>query len=109
MADAAPFRLSDGSQLRTDFSATWANFSSTHNATVPDGAAFSASDGGAGIFVSSPSSDSLTIWNQSAGVMLADPGTDGIVLTLNRAVQGVGVTARHRQSVAAQYASILGS
>lgn len=102
-SEAAPFRLGDSSQLRTDFTASWASFSSTHNTAVPDGVAFAASDGGAGIFISSAGTADLTIWNQSAGVMLADPGPDGIVITLNRAVQGVGLIARHRNFVAAQY------
>lgn len=101
---AAPFALEDASQLRADFSTAWSAFSSVHNTPVPDGTVFATSIGGPGISVSSTSSANLTIWNQSAGVLLADPGPDGITLDLNRSVQGVGLWIQHRQAVAAEYA-----
>lgn len=100
---AAPFALEDASQLHPDFSATWSAFSSVHNTAVPDGTVFATSIGGAGIAVSSASSGDLTIWNQSAGVLLAGPGPQGIILDLNRSVQGVGLRIQHRQAVAAEY------
>ena len=95
---AAPFAVEDASQLHSDFSANWSALSSVHNTAVPDGTVFATTDGGAGITVSSASSGNLTIWNQSAGVLLAAPGPEGITLDLNRAVQGVGLRMQHRHT-----------
>ena len=47
--EAAPYALDNGSQLRNDFSISWAGFSTAHDAGVPDGTLFTASNGGAGV------------------------------------------------------------